>query len=414
MKYWEQQKQLLKSTSFQLYLCSCSAGTFASGLAYIICIWMVVNFHSSINATLIGMLLFWLPSLILSPYFGAIVDHYDCKKLIIVAELLRVIKFSIFGIILFYQPTLWIVYLLLALAGCFASLYKPLLPAFVHELVPAEQLVYANTNIGIAYELGNIVGRGIVTVVVLTFMGVYGGLFMIAALYFVSAVTMIPVKRYQSEPSSTRIQKLNIIKSIYDGYHYLFSNKELLLYALVQAMVLMSLMAAPVLVGPYVKIVLQADSKVFGISEAAMSAGAILGTFFWGYMASRKSKELCLLFASMLAGISYVGLASTIKVNYALLAFLLLGFSWGSFAVIISLVQMLTDKNYQGRVQAAIGAMVTIVFIGFAIFLYYFDKSYSAQSAFILLSFLCLFVFVGIIIAQKFNTASKMVSTISE
>jgi len=82
MKYWDQQLQLLKNSSFQFYLYSCTAGTFASGLAYIVTIWMIVSLHSNINATLIGMILFWLPSLVLSSHFIA------------------------FGIFLFYQPAL--------------------------------------------------------------------------------------------------------------------------------------------------------------------------------------------------------------------------------------------------------------------------------------------------------------------
>src|SRR5687768_16321007 len=86
-------------------------------------------------------------------------------------------------------------------------------------------------------------------------------------------------------------------------------------------------------------------------------------------------------------------LANTNSVIFAFIAFLVLGFSWGSFALIVSIVQMITDKNYQGRVQAAIGAAVTIVYIGFAIFLYVLGKQYNVQHAFLFLATLCLFIF---------------------
>src|SRR5574337_719938 len=226
MSYWKHQKELLKNRSFQFYLYSCIAGTFASGLAYIITIWMIVSFHTNINATLIGMILFWVPSLILNPYFGAIVDHHDRKKLIIFAESTRTLMYVIVGILMLYQPTLWVVYLLLILAGCFAALYKPLLPAFVHELVHEEQLLYANTNINIAYEIGNIVGRGIITVLVLTFISTYEALFIVAILYFISTVTMFPIRRYSTDEHIPPSQKLNFIQMIYDGYRYLFSNRK--------------------------------------------------------------------------------------------------------------------------------------------------------------------------------------------
>lgn len=401
MNYWQQQKQLLKNRFFQFYLYSSIAGTFASGLAYIVTIWMILRFDQSLNATLFGMILFWLPSLFLSPYFGALVDHYDRKKLIIAAESMRAVMFVGFGILLLYQPTLWVVYFLLVLAGCFAALYKPLSPAFVHELVPEEQLIYANANINMAYELGNIIGRGIVTVAVLTLIGTYEALFIVATLYIVSAVTMIPVKRHHTQENTTQRHKLGFFKSISDGYRYLFSNKQLLLYALIQAFVVMSLMAAPVLVGPYVKTILHAGSRIFGISEAIISMGAIMGAFFWTYLSHHMSKESCLAIASVLAGLSYITLGSTAGLHSALIAFLVLGFSWGSFALIMSTVQTLTDKNYQGRVQAAIGVAVTIVFIAFSIFLSAFDKGYSAQHAFMLLTLVCVFVFVSVLAARS-------------
>jgi len=403
MRYWEHQKQLLKNRSFQFYLLSSIAGTFASGLAYIVIIWLVVSFHPTLNATLIGMILFWVPSLILSPYFGSIVDQYDRKKLIIIAESIRSIMFIVFGLFLLYQPDLWIVYLLLILSGCFAAFYQPLAPAFVHELVPMEQLVYANTNINMAYEFGNIIGRGIITVIALTFLGTYGALFLVGILYFISTITIIPIQRHHTIEPINSSKNISLIQNIIDGYRYLFSNKELLSYGFVQAVILIGLMAAPVLVGPYVKIVLHAGNRIFGISEAAISLGAIAGAFFWSYIANHVSNKICLVFASILASLSYLTLANTINITYSLAAFLLLGFSWGSFSLIMSLVQTLTDKNYQGRVQASISMAVTIIFILFSVFLHIFDKNYNAQSAFMLLAFLCIFVFVGIITAQKFK-----------
>ena len=59
---------------------------------------------------------------------------------------------------------------------------------------------------------------------------------------------------------------------------------------------MMSLMAAPVLVGPYVKDILHESNKIFGISEAMLSIGTILGAVFWSYCATLVSKNKCLFF----------------------------------------------------------------------------------------------------------------------
>ena len=405
MAYWNQQIDILKNRSFQFYLYSCIAGTFASGLAYIVIIWMIVNIYTSVNATLVGMLLFWIPSLVFSLHLGVIVDHYDRKKLIIIAESIRALMFFIFGIWLYYFTSIWAIYLLLFLSGCFAALYKPLLPAFVHELVSKEQLVYANANINMAFEFGNIIGRGIITVAVLSLLGTDGALFTVAILYLISAATMIPVHRHHKEEQNISLMKHpSFVKNMMAGYHYLFSNKELLLYGLIQTGILMSLMAAPVLVGPYVKTILLAGNQIFGICEAVLSVGTILGAFFWTYFANFISKELCLAGASIFAGLSYLLLANTNSIVFALIAFFMLGFSWGSFALIVSIVQMITDKNYQGRVQATIGAAVTLVYIGFAIFLYVLGEQYNVKYAFLFLAILCLFIFGASLKAKGYES----------
>ncbi len=403
MSYWNQQCLLLKNKSFLCYLSSCIAGTFASGMAYIITIWVIVGFRAEINATLIGMVLFWIPSLVLSAPFGAIVDHHDRKNLIIIAESARAIMFFVFGVILMSHPSLWVIYVLLVLSGCFAALYQPLLPAFVQELVSADQLLYANANISMAYEFGNIIGRGMITVAALTLLSTYGVLFMVAILYVVSAVAMIPIQRYQIVEPSSSSQKLLFVKNIRDGYGYFFSNRKLFWYVMTQSAILMSLMAAPVLVGPYVKTVLHAGNRVFGISEAAISTGAIVGAFFWTYLVKYASKESCIALACIFSGLSYMVLALTASVSLALFSFLMLGFSWGSFALIMSLVQSYTDKLFQGRVQAVIASGVTLIFICFSIFQYVLGSSYSAQHAFMMLTLVCLLGFSGIMKAKNAN-----------
>ena len=140
---------------------------------------------------------------------------------------------------------------------------------------------------------------------------------------------MVPVKRHRTSEHASTVGHVGFVKRIVGCYQYIIAHRVLLVYGIIQGLVMMSLMAAPVLVGPYVKDILHESNKVFGISEAMLSVGAIIGAIFWSYCDTLAAKNKCLFFASVLAAGSYFILGYNNTAAYALSAFLLLGFSWG-------------------------------------------------------------------------------------
>jgi MFS transporter, DHA3 family, macrolide efflux protein len=382
MSFRTKQLQLLKNPSFRYFIASSVAGTIASGLAYIVVMWMVLSFHPSVKATLLAMILFWLPSLIISPYAGVWVDRYDRKKLIIYAEFVRAIKFVIFGCIQLVVPGLGSLYVLLVLAGCFAALYQSLLPAFVQEMVSAEQLVYANANINVAFELGGIVGRGLITVAILSVLSTTQALFVIALLYVFSALFMFKVHRHQQKDHQSIVDPERFWQSITSGYRYLKQRSTLCWYLLVQSLIKMTIMASPILVAPYVKNILHGSSRIFGVSEALLSVGTIAGAFFWSALVNKLKTLPAMMLSSVVACAAYFCLCFASHLVFALLCFFVLGFSWGSFSLIRSAVQGLTDGAYQGRVQSLSTAVLTLVFIAFAIHAHASSGPLSAHHAF--------------------------------
>ena len=129
----------------------------------------------------------------LSPYFGAMIDHHDKKKMIIIAESLRVLVFIAFGVAMKVMPGVQLIYLLLIISGCFGAL-----------------------AVRVSFQLGNIIGRGLITVAALSFLSTIEAL-----LYLISTLLMLPVQRHHIDSVSFDASRHGFLKRMVMGNEYL-------------------------------------------------------------------------------------------------------------------------------------------------------------------------------------------------
>lgn len=84
-----------------------------------------------------------LPAFILTPFAGAIVDRFDRRKIMIVADVSR--GFMALGMLLVRSADqIWILYIFSGLLIAFASFFGPALNAAIPNLVKKEELISAN------------------------------------------------------------------------------------------------------------------------------------------------------------------------------------------------------------------------------------------------------------------------------
>ena len=389
-------RYLLADISFRFFMTSCFFGTLASGLAYILLIWMVIAQHATLSQTLALMLCFWVPRLLFGAHIGAWVDRTDRRKLMIIAESLRAIKFMLFGIIICWHYDIYLLYFLTLLAGFFGALYIPLLPAFLYDMVDNKQLLRANTLTNSCFEFGSIFGRGALAVITIYFFTPEQALFIVALLYVFSAWTIVPIclkeKKLQHQTKHD-----SICKDIMNVVNQIKHNSQLRSWGIIQALATFCIMCAPVLIGPYVKNNLHMGLTMFSVCESTMAIATIVGAFFWTFICKTYLHcKYVLMIALSMVFISYIIIGLHSSIHTVLSGFVLLGFSWGCWSLIISHVQQLTPKGLQGRIQAMIGIYMTLVFMVFYFFLLWLPK-YSAAQAFFVLAWVVLVALLFVI-----------------
>jgi len=184
----------LRNPSCRVYLLGGALAMMADNVEHVITYWVLwEKFHSP---ALTGFEVFshWLPFLLLSPYFGALADRHDCRKLIQGAQLLFMSVSACWGL-LFATGTLrvWNACVLLILHGMAGAIWMPAEQLMLEDFVGPADLPSAIRLNSTARSLGILFGP-VVGSALLLGLGPERGIFCNIAIYLPLTVLMARTK----------------------------------------------------------------------------------------------------------------------------------------------------------------------------------------------------------------------------
>lgn len=150
--HWQQRIALFNNQPFRWYAISCILAMLGNGLGYIALTWMVLRLNSAVSSVVIVMFCFWLPSVFIGPFSGALADRMPRKVLYVLVNILRGMLTIGFGLLEIYHPSLLALYVLSFLQGVIFTLVFPVIVALIREIVNSDKLLIANATIDMAYE----------------------------------------------------------------------------------------------------------------------------------------------------------------------------------------------------------------------------------------------------------------------
>ncbi len=173
----------LRNPTCRLYLGAAALAMMADNIEHVITYWVLWQKFHSPALTGFEVISHWLPFLLLSPYFGALADRYDCRKLIQGSQVLFMAVSAGWGV-LFATGNLTVAWacLLLILHGIAGALWGPaeqlLLEDFVGpaDLPSAIRLNSTGRSLGILF--GPVAGSAL-----LLGLGPVGGILANIAIY---------------------------------------------------------------------------------------------------------------------------------------------------------------------------------------------------------------------------------------
>lgn len=363
--YIKNRLALFKQTAYSRYFFAMILATFGNGLIYISNTWLVVSLGHSLSAVIYSFLAYWIPKALVSPFAGTLTDRLDRKLFVGLGIISIGLVFAAFGMILYVSPNLhlyWI-YLVYSILGILMSFFMPAIMAFMREIIAKNDLLYANANLDFGYQMGNICGVGMAGYMI-HLLGFTGSYLLAASLFLLAGICILSIgNKYRIQAKIDTNQPPvanNFLADFKQGLNYLYSHRALLVLYTAQLFLILIIMTAPALLAPFAKTVLHANAIDFGHIEVMMTIGMIFGGILLIYLAQKIGFNIILLLSTLLLVMSLLGFSMVTTVLWAQLTYFIVGFSLGSWSILISRAQQLTDPNYQGRVQSIFSALMAV------------------------------------------------------
>ena len=303
--------------------------------------------HST-TVVALGLIAKAVPSILFGLVAGPVVDRFNRQRLMVVMDIIRaLVTVTIPFLAVTWLPGVFVAVLLVATASAF---FNPAKFAIVPNLVPASLLVRANGLVSSSERTMELLGYSVAGIIAALIS--WKPLFIIdAATYIFSAVTLLGV----ADVTYRAVRKeLRILQDVADGLRIIAGSQILRsTMALTSMAALFIGMTYPTLVfltyGP-----LHGDAFAYGLLEAGMGAGAIIGALLAPELMSRYKAGTLILAGVFGFGVMYAltGLVQNVWLAGALLS---VGgcASTVYYVPLISVTQREAPDRFRGRVMAS-------------------------------------------------------------
>ncbi|MHB9055547.1 MAG: MFS transporter [Paludibacteraceae bacterium] len=349
--------------NYRLYFYGQSVSLVGTWIQRIATPWLVYRLTDS--ALMLGVIGFasQIPTFIMSPFAGVIIDRVNKYKVMLVTQILLLIQAALLAILyLTGSIQIWHIIVLNLFQGIINAFDGPARQSFVIEMVEGkEDLPNAIALNSAMFNGARLVGPTVAGMLI-AFTG-EGVCFLINALsYLFVIVSLLRMKISHKEPE---LKEMDVIKNIKEGFSYTFHSVPIRAILLMLSLSSLTAMQYVVLMPVFSKEVLSGTSQTFGFLMAASGIGALLGTLVLASKNSVKGLEKLIPVAALVFG---VGLIFFSLSSYFIVSFFLM-FVLGAGMILQTassntLIQSIVEEDKRGRVMS----IYTMAFMGTAPF----------------------------------------------
>jgi len=354
----------LSHRNYRLFFAGQSISLVGTWMTRVATSWLVYRLTNS--ALLLGVVGFagQIPSFILAPFAGVLVDRWDRHRLLIVTQVLALLQ-SLAMALLTMTGAIKMrhIIVLSVVQGLINAFDMPARQAFVVEMVDrredlANAIALNSSMVNAARLLGPSIGGGVIAA-----LG-EGWCFMIDAISYLAVVgSLIAMRigRRLAQPNTDA----NILQQLREGWSYATRFAPIRNILLLLAFVSLVGMPYTVLMPVFANEVLHGGPNTLGVLMAASGVGALTGAVF---LAARKTGLGLGKFIPMMAGAFGAGLIAFSFSRVLWLSLVLMVVTGMGFmvqmAVSNTVLQTIVDEDKRGRVMS----FYTMSFMGTAPF----------------------------------------------
>ncbi|HUZ77864.1 MAG TPA: MFS transporter [Chloroflexota bacterium] len=366
----------LHHPDFRFYVTGATLSMMADNIEHVITYWVLwQTFHSPLLAGF-AVISHWLPFLLLSVYFGALADKYDCRRLIQASQGLFMLVSISWGLLFFSgHLQMWHAMVLLSLHGMAGAIWSPPEQLMLHDIVGRDELTSAVRLNATGKMLGILMGPAVGGIILLL-AGPARGIMINALIYLPLSVSLLRIKStgHQHGAEARKLSFAGAWRTVIEsgGNRVIFT------------MIAMAGMAS-FLIGSFTP-QMPEFARDFATSDAgraytmlliAGGLGAVLGGLALEITGARKVTVNMAIAGAALWGVSVAGFGLTHSFPAALAFLFVAGIGQLSFSSVAqTIVQLQAPAEKRGQLVGAFsmaqsgmksGAGVTVGVVGSAI-----------------------------------------------
>ena len=415
-------KRLFSNRGFTLYFLGMFISLFGTGMNFAgVTLYVLAKTNSTV-AVSFTVILLMLPRLVVPPFGGVLTDRVDRRWLSIALDVVRAMV-VLGAAALGWQGRLdlWQVYLMVLLLGVGFAIYWSSSVALLQELIPANQLISANSAVLIAVQGGMLAAGGLVGFVYER-AGLTGILAIDGTTYVLSAVCFFLIRKGyfapqlvcafspvdDSEMPRERMEMVakqpsarplmwnrggatipsGVFAEIHEGLTYLRDQPMVLALGVTYACMMAGVISANVLVVALANNLLHAGARGYGFIESGWALGAIAGGLAANALSRRRPFGVLILALFVLAvGHGLFPYARLLILAVALNA--VFGACRALGAVLTqSSILAIVPRHLMGRTQSAFAVLATLMQVAMSFTLGWLAEHSSLQLAFMILGLL--------------------------
>lgn len=315
---------------------------------YILMVSAYVFLHSNLGVSL-PSLAFGIPALLFSLPFGVFVDRNYKKNILFLSNLIRALLIILIPTLFFVKSSWLVIFFISFLIFAVAQAFIPAEISFMPFIVPAQQLILANSLFMGSWMIASVLGFGI-AVPLVSFIGKRYTYFFIAGLYALAALLIIfvPAKEIL-HPRKNNV--VNMLRDLKRGLRFVLRHRIIFYAMFFMCCSLSYLSVSPILAIGFVEKSLKLPPEHFGYLVTLSGLGMGVGIANMNRLLKFLKKSQIVLLGFAILGSMFLAMAVVNNLLIALVIVFVLGIGNSLIsAPLQTIIQECSPKNIHGRV----------------------------------------------------------------
>lgn len=399
-------RSLLQKRPLRLVFLANVVSMFGSGMNSAAVIWYILQKTHSEVALGTLVVLQTIPSMLLLPFGGVVIDREDRRRLIMLLDLARGLLILLVAVLVFrHQVQLWHLYLMSVLVSAGFWMFWPTISALLQELTPESEYVNANTFIMAGVQGGWLIA-GAVVGFIYNHIGLGGILLIDVCTYVASFLCYSAVRKGRhvvEKPAELVAELEHIDGAIARFFHelrqaarYLRQNPYVVLVGASWSLFVGAMLTQNVVTAPLSDRILRAGADGYGWLNAGWGVGAFVSVGYTATVIEKYGARRAIAISMLLLATSIYLAPFSHWLAIAVVLYALCGSARGIGGVALSSTLMqAVPKHFMGRVQNTFGLAAIALQLTLGLVVGLVAHRYSLTAAFAIIASLYFLAFVS-------------------